>query len=490
MKNVLAFDYGGGSGRAVLGSFDGEKITLKEVHRFDNEPVQVNGGFYWDILRLFEEMKRGISKASQEADFESIGIDSWGVDYGMISKSGVLVSNPYHYRDERSVPMVDEVGKKVSMEELYMRTGNQIMNINTIFQLAATMKNNSDIMSITDKILMTPDLLSFFLTGEKYTEMTMASTTGLMNPFTKEWDFELIEKIGLPKSIFPGIIKSGTVVGKLREDLCRELGISRKKVVAVAGHDTASAVVAVPCKEEEFAFISCGTWSLFGSELKSPIVNETSMKENLTNETGFGATTHFLNNIIGLWMIQESRRAWRRKGVELSYAEMEKEALASKAMQCFVDPDAPEFVPAGNIPERVRDFCRKTGQYVPQTIGEVVRCIYESLAFKYKYTLEKLERCMGRSFENLHIIGGGTKDGLLCALTADATHLNVIAGPTEATALGNVAVQLMALGEIKDVAHARKIISSSTEVKHYSPNSESSKLFDEKYEEFKKILLK
>lgn len=468
-KNVLAFDFGGSSGRAVLASFDGAKITLNEVYRFDNEPVTVNGSFYWDTLRLWNELKNGIRAANQVGDYDSIGIDTWGVDYGVLSAGGRLIENAYHYRDKRTEGMVELAAQMMPKAELYRRTGNQIIGINTLFQLMAMKQDTPDVVSITDKFLMTPDLFNYFLTGKQFCERTMASTTQMMNPFTKEWDIELVEQFGIPAHILPTIIPAGTVIGQMTDVLCEELAMQPKKVIAVASHDTASAVVAVPTAETEFAFLSCGTWSLFGTELCAPLVNETSAACNLTNETGYGDTTHFLNNIIGLWLIQETRRQYKREGKNYSYAEMEKMAKECTPFHCFIDPDEPEFVPQGDIPTRIKEFCKKTGQPVPSTDGAVVRCIYESLALKYKHTLIQMEACTQKSFDTLHIVGGGTKDGFLCQLTADAIGCVVIAGPAEATALGNVAVQLIAQGEIATVTQARAIVAASSDVFTYQP---------------------
>lgn len=467
MRNVVAFDFGGSSGRTIFAKFDGKKIELNEVYRFENEPVTINDSFYWDTPLLFNELKKGLIAANAFGEYESIGIDTWGVDFGVLSKRGKLIENSYHYRDKRTVDTVEEVCKIVPRGELYKRTGNQIMAMNTLFQLYAMKKEEPEIFAQVDKILMTPDLFNYFLTGEILCECSMASTTQMMNPFTKEWDTELLEKLGLPAHILPPIVKSGTVIGTLTDSVCRELNMGTKQVVSVAAHDTASAVVAVPTERKDFAFLSCGTWSLFGTELNSPIVNEKSAKSNLTNETGYGDTTQFLNNIIGLWLIQETRRQFIRNGKNYSYADMERMAKQCEPFKCLIDPDAPEFVPQGDIITRIVTFCERTGQRIPKTDGEIVRCIYESLALKYKYTLCKLEECTGMHYEELHIVGGGTKDGFLCQLTADAISRRVIAGPIEATAIGNVVVQLMASGDIKSVEEARRIVANSSDVTIY-----------------------
>lgn len=482
--NVLAFDFGASSGRAILGSFKDGKITLEEIHRFDNEPVYVNDGFYWDIPRLFHEIKQGLLKA-KKYDFESIGIDTWGVDYGLITKDKMLLSNPYNYRDERTVPIREELKKVISDDELYNLSGIQVMNINTLYQLLETKKNHPDFYNLADKMILIPDLFGFFLTGKVYAERTAASTTQLLDPYTKKWNSELLNRVGLKEELFPDLVDAGEKIGALKKELCEELGIENKFVTAVGGHDTASAVAAVPATEDSFAYISCGTWSLFGTELESPLINEKSMRMNITNETGYGNNTRFLKNIIGLWMIQETRRSFKRAGKDYSYADMEALARAAKPFKCFIDPDDARFAGPGNQPERIRGFCRETNQAVPETDGEIIRCIYESLAMKYKYTFEKLKECTGEDFKAIHMVGGGTKDNFLCSMTADFTDTEVIAGPVEATAAGNVAVQLISLGEISDLKEARKIIANSFDVVHYAPSGID---VSAAYSEFLKII--
>ncbi len=488
-KNVLAFDFGASSGRAMLGKFDGTKIELTEIHRFDNDPVYINGTLYWDVLRLLHEIKQGLLKAENTSTFESIGIDTWGVDFGLISNENSLLENPIHYRDKRTSGMIDEVCGVISYDELYNKTGNQIMELNTLFQLYSVSKNRSHILSQSDKFLLTPDLFNYLLTGKKYAESTVASTSQLLNPFTKEWDFELIDKLSLPRSIFPQIIKAGTVVGQISDEICNELNIKSKTVISVASHDTASAVVSVPAINDDFIFISCGTWSLFGTELKSPIISEQSKEFNLANEGGYNDTTTFLKNIIGLWLIQETRRQFKREGKSYSYADMENLAMECTSFACFIDPDAPQFVPSGDIPTRIKEFCKSTGQYVPKTDGEVIRCIYESISMKYKYSFNQIKACTHKEYENIYMVGGGTKDNLLCQLTANATNCNVIAGPIEATAFGNVAVQLIALGEISDIKQAREIIKNSFIPVTYRPEqNQANKVWEDNYKQFKELL--
>lgn len=486
-KRVLAFDFGASSGRAVIGSFDGNKITLTEVHRFSNEPVKVGKTIYWDILRLFHEIKQGIIKAKLAGGFESIGIDTWGVDFGLVDKFGDLIENPIHYRDERNFGMIEEAEKIISKNELYNITGIQFMEFNTVFQLLSLLKNRPHILNNADKMLMLPDLFNYMLTGEMTTEYSIATTSQLTDLETKTWSYYLIDKFNFPKRLFTPVVKSGSVVGTLLNDIATELGVPKVKVIAVCSHDTQSAVTAVPSQDKDFAFISCGTWSLFGTELETPIISEESKAFNITNEGGFEGSIAFLKNICGLWLIQESRRQWIREGKEYSYAQLEELALKEKPFACFIDPDASDFVAMGNIPKRIQSFCERTGQYVPQTIGEIVRCIYESLALKYRYTFEGIKQATKKEYDKIHIVGGGTKDKLLCKMTADACNCEVVAGPIEATVLGNIAVQLLSDGTIKDLEQARKVIAKGENLLHYFPDR--AKEFDESFEQFKSIIV-
>ena len=485
-KRVLAFDFGASSGRAIIGCFDGDKITLEEVHRFSNDPVSVGGTVYWDVLRLFYEIKQGIIKAKIAGGFDSIGIDTWGVDFGLIDSEGKLMENPVHYRDARTVGLVDEAFKTMPKEKLYGITGIQFMELNTLFQLISLKKYRPWMLERADKMLFMPDLFGYMLTGKMCAEYSIASTSQLIDLDKRTWSKEILDAFGIKESVFAPLVQPGTVLGELSKEVCEECGVDPVPVISVCGHDTQSAITSVPCEDGDFAFLSSGTWSLFGTELDKPIVNETSMNINITNEGGFDGSTGFLKNIIGLWLIQESRRQWKREGKEYSYADLEKLALAAEPFKCFIDPDAPEFVPHGNIPERVREFCRKTGQYVPETVGEIMRCIYESLAMKYRLTFEKLRACTERDYPAIHVIGGGTKDGLLCQMTANSCDRTVKAGPIEATVMGNVAVQLMSDGSVKNIGQARKIVANSSELKTFEPKDTDK--WAGAYEDFLKVV--
>lgn len=484
-KRVLAFDFGASSGRAIIGTLDNGRITLNEVHRFSNDPVTVNGTFYWDVLRLFHEIKQGLLKAKQAGGFDSIGIDTWGVDFGLLDKDGVLLENPVHYRDKRNIGMVEKAAKYIGKDEMYKLTGIQFMDFNTAFQLLSIKENRPELLARAESLLFMPDLFAYFLTGNKVSEYSIATTSQLVDINTRDWSKEMLEKLGLPEKIFNRIVPSGSVTGYLSDEICEELGLEKVPVIAVCGHDTQSAVTAVPSEKEDFAFISSGTWSLFGTETKKPIVNDLSYSFNVTNEGGFGYSTAFLKNICGLWLIQESRRQWIREGKEYSYAELEKAALREKPFARFIDPDAPEFAVPGNLPARITEYCRRTGQSVPENEGQTVRCIYESLALRYRAVLEGIEKCTGKNYDSLNVVGGGTKDTLLCKMTADACNITVYAGPIEATVMGNVAVQLISGGDIADVVEARRIIANSGQLKCYSP--ENTAAWDEAYEKFKSV---
>lgn len=485
-RQVLAFDFGASSGRAILGRLDDGKIVMEEVHRFSNDPVKIGDTLYWDTLRQFYEIKQGIIKAKLNGGFDSVAIDTWGVDFGLLDKQDKLIENAVHYRDDRTIGKQEEVFEKISKSELYEATGIQFNDFNTIFQLYSLTKDRPELLERAETLLLTPDLFNFFLTGAKKTEYTMATTTQLFEAKNRKWYNKLFDVLSIKENIFTEVVPSGTIVGEIREDICQELGINAAKVIAVAGHDTASAVVAVPTEEEDFVFVSCGTWSLFGTELKDAIINDTTYEMNVSNEGGYGNTYLFLKNIIGLWLAQESRRQWMREGQEYSFGELEKLALEVKPFQSFIDPDAPQFNSVGDIPGRIRAYCKETGQQIPETIGDIMCCINQSLAMKYRYTLEQIEKCTGKHYGTIQMIGGGIQSELLCQMTANACNRKVVAGPIEATALGNIAVQLITLGEIADVKEARKIIAKSEVIRTYTPQNE--KQWSDAYDKFVQVL--
>ena len=488
-KKMLAIDLGASSGRGIIGKFDGEKITLEEIHRFSNDPVMLPTGFYWDTLRILFEIKTAILNASHAGGVDTIGIDTWGVDYGYLDKNGALLSNPYNYRDVRTEGIQDYVFEKYApLSEIYGVTGIQSLNLNSIYQIAADLRDHPWVVENAETMLFMPDLLGYMLTGEKKTEYTIASTGAVLDAEKRDYAKDLLAKFGFPEKLLCEVVQPGTELGALLPNIEEETGNTGAKVIKVASHDTASAVLAVPAENEDFLYISSGTWSLMGIESKTPVINELSAKYNFTNEGGVFGTIRILKNIMGLWIEQESRRQWTREGTKYSFDELSEMALASKPFQCFIDPDDQLFATAGNMPRRIREYCEKTGQHVPETVGEIVRCIFESLALRYRWTAEKLEELTGRTYPVINIVGGGTKEEMLSQFTADASHRKVCAGPVEATALGNIAMQCIASGEIKDMWEARRIIRNSTDIKEYAPDMENAAAWDEAYARFLKII--
>jgi rhamnulokinase len=470
MKNVLAFDFGASGGRAILGCYDGQTIRLQEVHRFSNDPVTVRGTMYWDALRLFHEIKRGIRMAKEYAAVESIGVDTWGVDFGLLDAGGTLLENPVHYRDKRTRGMLKAAWERIDRNTFYERTGNQFMEINTAFQLLSLARRRPDVLDRAHTLLMMPDLFNYWLSGEKRTEYSIASTTQLLDARARDWSAESIAALGLPRRIFTDIVPTGTPVGRLSEELAEELGVARAKIIAVAGHDTQCAMAAVPTPHDDFIFLSCGTWSLLGTELPRPLINERSLSCNLTNEGGYDGKISFLKNIVGLWLIQECRRQWIREGMEYSFGALEQMASEAAPFRSLIDPDAPEFMAEGNIPARIRAFCQRTNQPVPETTAEIVRCIDESLAFKYRASLEQLCSCTDTVRDaDIHMIGGGVQSRLLCQCTANACGRTVQAGPVEATVMGNVVLQLLADAALGSLKEARSVVAASCTVMKYVP---------------------
>ncbi len=465
---MLAADFGASSGRVMLGEFNGEKLKTEPLYRFENNPVILGDTFYWDFLRLFHELKNGILAARSKGEIESIAVDTWGVDFGLIDRCGRLLENPVHYRDSRTIGMLEESKKYINPDIFYGITGNQFMEINTAFQLLSLVKNRPELLKNADRLLMMPDLFNYFLSGKASAEYTEASTTQLLDAKKRIWSKEVMEKLGICKNLFCDIIMPGTELGTLRKEIAEELGVNPFKVIASAGHDTQSALAAVPAKEKDFLFVSCGTWSLFGTELDEPIINEKSVKYNITNEGGFENKISFLKNIIGLWLIQESRRQWIKDGNSLSFARLETLA-ETEENHSYIDPDDAVFIYPGNIPERIKTYCAETKQALPLSIGQTVRCINESLALKYRNALEEIEDCTGKKYTAIHIVGGGVKSEMLCRLISDVCGVTVYAGPVEATALGNFGIQLCALGILKNLDEIRAVIRNSEDIKVYEP---------------------
>jgi len=485
---MLAIDLGASSGRGIIGRFDGERLTLEENHRFKNEPVNVAGTFSWDVLRIFHEIKASINKCavSDDRDIGTIAIDTWGVDYGLLDKNGKLLANPTHYRDIRTDGIQPYAFNIVPKEDIYGITGIQFMNLNTLFQILCEMRDSPDRFRIADKLLFMPDLLNYFLTGVMKTEYTIASTGAILDASTRDYAWDMLDKFGIPRSIFTPLAQPATEVGPLSKQVLGDVGDINAKVVHAAAHDTASAVIAVPAKGDSFVYISSGTWSLMGTELKQPIISADSFKYDFTNEGGINGTTRFLKNIMGMWLKEESKRQWAREGKEFTHDELSDAALASKPLQSIINPDDGIFSPPGDMPERIREYCKKTGQHVPENEGEIVRCIFDSLALRYRWTVNCIDELMGHKAPFINIVGGGTKETYLCQFCADACDRPVYAGPTEATAIGNLVSQLIAAGELKDIPEARHMIRNSFEIKEYHPKDIS--IWDEGYARFLKLL--
>jgi rhamnulokinase len=466
----LAFDLGASSGRAVAGRFDGQQLRIKEMHRFPNDPVRVNGRLHWDILRLLHEVQQGIRAAysSREGEIASLGIDAWGCDFGLLDRNGELAGNPLHYRDEGSRGALEEILRIVPREEIFARTGIQFIPVNSLYQLFAMHRAESSALERAATMLMIPDLLRCILTGEASSEYTNASTTQFLNIATGDWDRELLGRLGLPTSILTLIVPPATTAGRLRNDVAAEIGVPPIPVIAVASHDTASAVAAVPA-EGPFAYLSSGTWSLLGTELPHPVVSDQALAWNFTNEGGIGGTYRLLKNIMGLWLVEGCRRAWDQQGTWPGYEAMSAATLDATPFRVLIDPDDPRFLNPPDMPAAIAEFCRESGQDVPETAGAMMRCVLESLAFAYRLVLERTEYLAGVRFPGLHVVGGGTKNAALQQFTANAIGRPVWAGPTEATAIGNLLGQLMASGQIGSVAEGRALVRASFPVEVYEP---------------------
>jgi rhamnulokinase len=485
--NYLAVDLGAESGRVLRGRFDGERVSLSEVHRFPNDPVRITSGLHWDALRIISEVKAGMREAATEAGgLESVGVDSWAVDFALLDREGVLLSNPYHYRDGRTEGMMERALERAPKEDIYRTTGIQFIPINTLYQLLSM--EGSPILDAADRLLMIPDLVNHWLTGERACEFTNATSTQLYNLDAGEWAWGLIEKMGIPAGIFPEIVPPATELGALLPEVADEVGLSTElPVTAVASHDTASAVVAVPARGDDFAYISSGTWSLVGVEMPRPVTTPEAMRANFTNEGGFGGRTRLLKNVMGLWLLQECRRTWAREGKSYSYEELGRMAEGAPAFGPLVDPDHASFLSPGDMPARLRRFCEATGQEPPEEPGEVARCVFESLALKYRAALEQVRELSSKPVGTVHIVGGGAQNALLCRLTADATGFPVLAGPVEATALGNVMVQAHAHGRVGDLKEMRAVVRRSVEARPHEPGGDADR-WAESAERFSGIL--
>jgi rhamnulokinase len=481
-KNFLAFDLGATSGRAILGRLDSGLIKLEELHRFSNDPVQYNGEMHWDAPRLWFEIRRGLDIARRQAlGVDSIGVDTWGVDYGLLGEGGALLENPYHYRDARTDRMVDEVTCKVTAERIYDQTGIQFMALNTLYQLYAASRRTPNLLYNAEFLVTMPDLLNFWLTGTVTCEYTIASTTQFLDWRTRMWACDLLQSLDIPTHLLPPIIAPGTEIGRLRSDVASAHDLPFTTVIAPACHDTGSAVAAVAAGGNT-AFLSSGTWSLLGTEVTSAIVTDQARRLNFTNEGGVGNTIRLLKNITGMWLLEGCRNAWTSAGEQYTYPQLMDAAAEAAPLARWINPDSPAFTRPSDMTRAIRTFCRETGQSEPATPGEYTRTVIESLALKYRYELEQLETLTGTRYDEVRVIGGGSQNTMLNQFTADATGKRVVAGPSEATALGNIVMQMLGRGAVDSIAEGREIVSRSFPPATFVPEPRSN--WDAVYDDF------
>ena len=489
-NGLLAFDLGAESGRAVIGRFEeGGRLTLEEVHRFVNGPVRVMDSLHWDILRLWKEIQNGLALAAHKSTvpLASLGLDTWGVDFGLLDANDALLGNPYHYRDSRTDRMMERAFQIVPRAEIYERTGLQFLQFNSLFQLLAMAETKSPALREAKAFLMIPDLLNFWLTGRKANEFTITTTSQCFDPRSGAWATDLVKEFGIPGDIFGEVLMPGSILGGLRAAVAEDAGIrtGSLSVVLPATHDTGSAVAAVPAQTKDFIYLSSGTWSLMGVEIPHPIITAQSLAADMTNEGGVNGSYRFLRNIMGLWLIQECRRGWEKEGQSYSYDQLTHMAQEAPAFGPLINPADHRFLAPGDMPGRIQGFCRDTGQRVPSSKGEILRCALESLAFEYRRVAESLDQLVGYRLPVIHIIGGGSRNQLLNQMTADAAGRTVVAGPVEATAIGNVLVQALSLGYITDLADGRRIVSQSFQMETYEPVRGK---WDEEYRRYLSLL--
>lgn len=469
-KHFLAFDLGASSGRAMLGTLINGKLELTEVHRFKNQMTRIHGNYYWNIYSLFDELKTGLKKCITDYKIQpdSIGIDTWGVDYSLVSESGQLIGLPFAYRDHRTDNAMEAFFKLVPKKDTYLLTGIQFLQFNTLFQLYASKLEHHSRLHIAKGLLFTPDTLNYLFTGVKRNEYTIASTSQLLKPGKAEWEKQLLKAVGVEADLMEELVQPGTRIGNILPEIQEDTGSAEIPCIAVASHDTASAIASVPATGGNWAYLSSGTWSLLGIESSGPMVSEQTLDMNFTNEGGVDGTTRFLKNIMGMWLIQECKRIWDEEKV-LEWQEIVEMSNTAEQFKCLIDPDDPMFLNPGNMPMAIEHYCRKTGQPLPESKGEIARCIYDSLVLKYKFTIEQIESVTGKKIGKLHIIGGGAHNDMMNRLTANALGIPVFAGPTEATAIGNLLVQARALGAVHSLDEIREVVKHSFEVTEYKP---------------------
>ena len=487
-QQFVAFDLGAESGRAMVGEFDGSRMALAEVHRFANRPAQALGSLYWQVLDLWGGIKEGLSKvAAHYREVTSIGVDTWGVDFALLDRRGELLGMPHQYRDPRTRGMVEAAFAKAPKELIFAHTGIQFMEINTLYQLYSMVQADPHALDGAKTLLMMPDLFHYWLTGEPCAEYAIATTSQCYDLRAGEWARPVLERLGIPDRIFLPPVQPGTRLGVLHPSVVEEVGLSAT-VVAPASHDTASALAAVPATGPGFACISSGTWSVVATEQPEPVINETTLQANFTNQGNAGGQIGILKNVTGLWLVQQCRATWARQGQEHSYAELAQLAAQAPPLQALIDPDYPEFASPGDMPARLRAYCQATGQTPPVDKGGLIRAVLEGLALKYRHNLLLLEQIVGRRLDPLYIVGGGSQNTLLNQLTADATGRTVYAGPAEATALGNVLVQAIGAGEIGSLDEAREVVRRSIQLQHYTPQPDQAGRWAEAAERFSRLL--
>ena len=485
-QHFLAFDLGATSGRTILASLEDGKINMKELTRFPSRIIHLHGKYYWSIYALYGALKEGLCAAAREnVKIESVGIDTWGVDFAYLGEDGTVMGLPRTYRDPYTNGIPEEVFNIIPKKQVYELTGIQIMNFNSLYQLFAAKKENSSAYNAASEVLFMPDALAYLLSGEKVCEYTIASTSQILNPRTKRMELGLLEKLGIKRDLFQDIVMPGTLIGKLTKEIENSTGLHDVKVVAVAGHDTASAIAAIPAENERFAYLSSGTWSLMGIEVPEAIITDESFQMNFTNEGGVDGTTRFLRNITGMWLLEQCRAEWSKAGNDYSYPEIIKMAESAEPFRSFVDSDHPSFANPGNMPEAIRNYCKATNQPIPESEGDFIRCIFESLALKYKSVLESLIKVSPFPIEKLHIIGGGSQNKLLNQWIANSIGIPVVAGPTEATAIGNVMMQAKAVGMVKNLSEIRRIVRNSVLPELFIP--QDTQVWEDSYKKFKDI---
>lgn len=485
-KSFLAFDLGATSGRTILGTIDNGRLQMKELSRFTNQILQIGNHIHWNVYSLFEHLKEGLQVAKKEGvAITSIGIDTWGVDFVLLAEDGSILGAPYAYRDPHTLGMPEKYFELISREKVYELTGIQVMNFNSLYQLFALSLANNSLLKNAKELLFMPDALAYMLTGNKVVEYTIATTSQLLNPRTKKFESELLKKAGVSPTILGEIVMPGHLIGTLNDDLAAESELGKINVIAVAGHDTAAAVAAVPATNENFAYLSSGTWSLMGIEVKEPIINEETFELNFTNEGGFEGTTRLLKNITGMWLLEQCLKDWKNEGITYAYDKLVQMTATVPPFQSLIDPDHTSFVNPSCMPTAIAAYCRATNQIVPITHAEFVRCIFESLSLKYNYVLGKLKNLSPFAIDKLHVIGGGSKNPLLNQWTANATGIKVIAGPSEATAIGNIMIQAKSAGCVDSLQEMRQIIRNSVQLDEFKP--EEPVVWYEAYQKFLSI---